>query len=96
LKALGPLSREKWLATLSGPAPQVKTMRVAGAEMQLAAVCKPHDCAEHNTVLLYDAAVPVLYGKVYQAGRSTLLGNPPPAMAAELDRLWQQEWRGGK
>lgn len=96
LKALGPLSREKWLATLSGPAPQVKTMRVAGAEMQLAAVCKPHDCAEHNTVLLYDAAVPVLYGKVHQAGRSTLLGNPPPAVAAELDRLWQQEWRGGK
>jgi hypothetical protein len=93
LAALGPLSREKWLATLSGPAPQVKTLRIAGAEMRLASVCKPHDCSENNTVLLYDPAQPAVYGKVYQAGRSTLLGNPPAPVAAELDKLWQQEWR---
>jgi hypothetical protein len=93
LAALGPLSRESWLATLSGPAPQVKTLRVAGTEMRLASVCKPHDCAENNTVLLYDAAQPAVYGKLYRAGRSTLLGNPPAAVAAELDKLWQQEWR---
>jgi len=96
MKALGPLSREKWLAALSGPAPEVRSIRVAGREMQLAAVCKPHDCGDHNTVLLYDAAQPAVYGKVYQAGRSTLLGDPPPPLAAELDKLWRQEWRGGK
>jgi hypothetical protein len=93
LPALGPLAREKWLASLSGPAPQVKTVRIAGTEMRLASVCKPHDCADNNTVLLYDAAQPAVYGKVYQAGRSTLLGNPSATVAAELDKLWQQEWR---
>lgn len=96
LKALGPLSREPWLATLSGPAPEVRSLQVTGIEMQLAASCKPHDCGENNTVLLYDAGSGVVYGTVYQAGRTTLLGNPPPAMAAELGRLWRQEWRAGK
>ena len=96
LQALGPLAREKWLATLTGPAPEVKTLSVAGTEMKLAASCKPHDCGDNNTVLLYDAAHAAVYGKVYQAGRSTLLGNPPPALAAELDKLWRQEWRSGK
>jgi hypothetical protein len=93
LKALGPLAGEKWLATLAGPAPQVKKVQAAGAEYQLASVCKPHDCAEHNTVLLYDAAQGLVVGKVYQAGRSTLIGNPSPALARELERLWAEEWR---
>lgn len=96
LKALGPLSREQWLSTLSGPAPELQTLRIAGTEMQLAAVCKPRDCGENNSVLLYDAAGAAVYGKVYQAGRTTLLGNPSAPLAAELDKLWQQQWRGGK
>lgn len=64
--------------------------------MQLAASCKPCDCGANNTVLLYDAASPADYGIVYQAGRITRFGNPPPPLAAELDKLWQQEWRAGK
>jgi Inhibitor of vertebrate lysozyme (Ivy) len=96
LKALGPLSREPWLATLSGPAPQLETLRVGGIEMRLAAVCKPHDCGENNSVLLYDAAAVAVYGKVYQAGRTTLLGNPGAPLAAELDKHWRQQWRSGK
>ena len=47
--------------------------------MQLASVCKPHDCADHNTVLRYDAIAGAVYAKVVQAGRS--------ALAAELDKL---------
>jgi hypothetical protein len=93
LQALGPLASEKWLTTLTGPAPQVKTVQAAGAAYQLASVCKPHDCAEHNTVLLYDATQGVVVGKVYQAGRSTLIGNPPPALTRDLERLWTEEWR---
>ena len=93
MKALGPLSREPWLARLDGPAPEVKKVPVAGVEYQLAAVCKPHDCYDHSTVLLYDAAAGVVYGKVYQAGRSTLVGNPPAQVAGELDRLWTQQFR---
>ena len=95
-KALGPLSAEKWLATLSGPAPEVRSLDVGGRPMRLAAVCKPRDCGDNNLVLLYDAASPAVYGLVYQAGRSTLLGNPPPALRNELDRLWRQEWRSGR
>ena len=93
LKALGPLSREHWLTSLSGPAPEVQKLQLAGNEYQLASACKPHDCAEHNTVLLYGAAQGVVYGKVYQAGRSTLIGNPPPPLAGEIDKLWAQQWR---
>jgi hypothetical protein len=44
-------------------------------------------------VLLYSAAQAVVYGKVYRQRRSTLIGAPPPAVASELDRLWQAEWR---
>lgn len=93
MKALGPLAREPWLTSLEGPAPEVKKLPVAGTEYQLAAVCKPHDCYDHSTVLLYDAASGVVYGKVYQAGRSTLIGNPPAQVAGELDRLWTQQFR---
>ena len=78
------------------PAASPRVVRAAGIDMQLAAACKPRDCGENNTVLLYDAARPAVYGKVYQAGRTTLIGNPPPPLSAELDRLWQQEWRGAK
>ena len=94
MAALGPLAREPWLARLDGPAPEVKKLQLAGTEYQLASVCKAHDCAENNAVLLYGAAAGKVYGKVVQAGRSTLLGNPPPALAADLDRLWAKEWRG--
>jgi Inhibitor of vertebrate lysozyme (Ivy) len=92
LKALGPLASEKWLTSLNGPAPEMKTVQAAGAAYQLASVCKPHDCAEHNTVLLYDATQGRVVGKVYQAGRSTLIGNPTPTLARELERLWTEEW----
>ncbi|MGZ9067364.1 MAG: hypothetical protein ACXW2I_18775 [Burkholderiales bacterium] len=33
------------------------------------------------------------YGKIYQRGKSSLIGAPPPAVAAELERLWKSEWR---
>jgi hypothetical protein len=48
---------------------------------------------DNNTVLLYSAAQGVVYGKVYRQRRSTLIGAPPLAVASELDRLWQAEWR---
>lgn len=28
-----------------------------------------------------------------QRGKSTLIGNPPPAVAAELERLWKKQFR---
>ncbi len=92
-KAIGPLSRERWLAKLDGPSPPNKLVKAAGADYVLLSVCKNHDCAENNLVLLYSGARDLVYGKVYQRGRSTLIGAPPPAVASELEKLWKSEWR---
>ena len=94
-KALGRLSKEPWLAKLDGPSPQNKRIEVAGADYVLISACKNHDCAENNTVLLYSRSQDVVYGKVYQQGKSTLIGSPPLAVATELERLWKMEWRQG-
>ena len=93
LQALGPLAKERWLARLDGPSPQNQRMRVAGADVYLVSACKAHDCEQNNTVLLYDPALDLVYGKVHQRGRSQLIGAPPPAVAAELETLWKREWR---
>ncbi len=95
-KALGTRAQERWLATLDGPSPPVKKLAVSGTEYLFASSCKPHDCAEHNTVLLYSAARAVVYGKLFERGRSTLIGAPPPDVARELERLWRAEWRQGR
>lgn len=92
-KALGPLVRERWLARLDGPSPQNKEVKVAGAEYVLVSSCKNQDCAQNNLVLLYSAARGVVYGKVFQRGKSTLIGSPSAAIAGELERLWRSEWR---
>ena len=95
-KALGPLSKEPWLAKLDGPSSENKPVKVAGADYVLVSTCKNHDCAENNVVLLYSGSQAVVYGKVYQRGKSTLIGSPPPAVAAELEKLWKSEFRRGK
>jgi Inhibitor of vertebrate lysozyme (Ivy) len=92
-KALGPLSKEPWLAKLDGPSPQNKRIKVAGADFFLVSACKNRDCENNSTVLLYSQAQDVVYGKVYQRGKSTLIGAPPPAVASELEKLWKSEWR---
>jgi len=93
MKALGPLAKTAWLTTLDGPAQPVKTIKAAGADYQLVTACKPHDCYDHSMLVLYGAASRTVVGKVYQAGRSTLIGGPSPALAAELDRLWLAQYR---
>jgi hypothetical protein len=91
--ALGPLAKERWLARLDGPAPEVKMIKTPGAEYQLVSVCKPHDCANNNLVVLWNAAAGALYGKLHQGARSTQLGNPPPQLVPEIERIWKSEWR---
>jgi hypothetical protein len=91
--ALGPLLQESWLADLDGPSPESQLVAIAGTEYLLASACKNHDCADNNIVLLYSAARGVVYGKVYQSGKSTLVGAPPPAVAKELDRFWWEQFR---
>jgi hypothetical protein len=96
-RALGPKVRETWLARLDGPSPGQKSVLVAEADYIEIAFCKAHDCHDNNVVLLFSRASGTVYGLVFEAGRrSTLIGQPPPAVAAELQRLWQSEWRPGR
>jgi hypothetical protein len=92
MKALGKFSKEDWLATLDGPSPASSRVTVAGDEYVLVHSCKNHDCAENNTTLLYSQAKKLIYGKVRMAGKSTLLGNPPPPVAKELGEYWRKQW----
>jgi hypothetical protein len=96
VQALGPLAKEPWLMELDGPAQPVETVQVAGNEYQLVSVCKNHDCFDNSMVLLYAAASQTVYGKVFQRGRSTLVGAPPAPVAAELERLWKATYRSGR
>jgi hypothetical protein len=93
LKALGPLAHEQWLARLDGPAPQNKRVTVAGSDFVHMSSCKNHDCADNNAVFLYSPEQGVLYGTVYQKGKTTLIGAPPPAVASELPALWKKQFR---
>jgi hypothetical protein len=95
-KALGPLSKEPWLAQLDGPSSENKAVKVAGADYVLVSTCKNRDCFENSVVLLYSGTQDVVYGKVYQKGKSTLIGSPSPAVAAELEKLWKAEHRRGR
>jgi Inhibitor of vertebrate lysozyme (Ivy) len=95
-KALGPLTKEPWLAKLDGPSSENKPVKVAGADYVKIATCKNHDCEQNKVLLLWSGVQDVVYGKVHQKGKSTLIGSPPPAVAAELENLWKAEWRQGK
>jgi Inhibitor of vertebrate lysozyme (Ivy) len=92
-KALGPLVKESWLAKLDGPSSEGQAMKVADSDYVMLYTCKNHDCYDNNVVLLWSGMQKVVYGKVYQKGKSTLIGNPAPAVAAELEKLWKKQFR---
>lgn len=92
-RALGPLIEEQWLKELDGPSSENTYVVVAGAEYLRGYCCKNHDCYENNTVFLYSARQDLVYGLVYQDGTSTLIGEPPPEVAKDLERLWQELFR---
>ncbi len=92
LGALGPRAKEKWLATMSNSA-LVRQVFIGGEDYQVATPCKPHDCADNNLLLLYSRARGVVYGRLHEKGRPAPIGNPSPAMHAELERMWNKEFR---
>lgn len=92
---LGPLVSESWLMQLTGPSHEARPVRVAGKDYQLFGSCKEHDCYDNSLAILYSAQDKVLYGQGVSRGRPIVLGSPPPAVAAELNRLWRAEWRSG-
>jgi hypothetical protein len=92
-KALGPLVKESWLAKLDGPSSEGQAMKVANDDYVMLYTCKNHDCYDNNVVLLWSGIQNFVYGKVNQKGKSTLIGNPPPAVAAELEKIWKKQFR---
>ncbi len=91
--ALGAGEREPWIATMNGPAPAPRWVNAAGNRYVLNAFCKPHDCGDNNAVQLYNPGEERIYALIHRGSRDTLVGNPAPAITAELRRLWQSEWR---
>jgi hypothetical protein len=96
LAALGPLAKEAWLTRLDGPAQPVEKKEFAGNQYQVVSVCKTHDCYDNSMVVLYASASRTVHGTVYQRGRSTLVGAPSAAVAAELERMWKRTYRSAK
>ena len=93
VKALGPKAKTPWLAKMDGPAPTTRKVRVIGSEFVLAAFCKNQDCGDNSAVLLYAADRGQLYGTLFEKGKTTVIGDPPPGLAIELNKLWKKEWR---
>lgn len=93
MKALGPKANTPWLAKRDGPAPQDKFVEVAGHRYVMNSFCKNRDCGENSAVILYSPEKKLVYGTIYEKGRTTLIGDPPAAVSSELARLWKKEWR---
>jgi hypothetical protein len=91
-RTLGSRAKERWLATMTNSAP-VRTVTIAGELYQVATPCKPHDCAENNLLLLYSPAKKAAFGKLYERGKTTLIGAPTPTITVELEKMWRREFR---
>lgn len=96
-RAYGPKLGQAWIAKLDGPSRGIEQIDVDGQRYLMYGFCKPHDCQDNNTVLIYARHADLVYGYLLEGGsRTTVLGAPPPALAAELRRLWQREFRQGR
>lgn len=93
MKALGPKANTAWLAKRDGPAPQDKFITVAGHRYVKNAFCKNQGCNDNSAVILYSPEKKVVYGTIYEKGKTTVIGDPPAAVATELGALWKKEWR---
>jgi len=91
-QALGPQARERWLATMDGPAPPPRWIDIGGTRYVLNTFCRAHHCDEASAVQLYDPDVGLVHGLVRQGDRQRLVGKPPALVAAALPRLWKSEW----
>jgi Inhibitor of vertebrate lysozyme (Ivy) len=92
-KIAGPLKREAWLTTFEGPASLNANVVLDGVEFRVATICKPHDCYDHNALFLFAEKPGIVYAKVNNNDKFTLIGAPTPAAVAELDRQWKASFR---
>ena len=96
IKALGPnKSKTAWLARRDGPAPEDKFITIGGTRYVMNTFCANHACKDNSALLLYQPEKKVVYGTIYEKGKTTYIGDPPGAVATELGKLWKKEWRSG-
>ena len=50
--------------------------------------CANHACKDNSALLLYQPEKKVVYGTIYEKGKTTYIGNPPAASAAALGLAW--------
>lgn len=93
MKALGTKANTPWIAKRDGPAPEDKFVTVAGQRYVRNAFCKNNDCNNNSAVILYSPEKKVVYGTIYERGKTILIGDPSEAVATELSALWKKEWR---
>jgi hypothetical protein len=94
LQALGPLRRESWLIDMDGPGDQKITSFAASSFLQVS-TCREHDCGDNAMLVLYRPHPRTLWGIVTIDRHATLIGNPPPAVVAQLRRLFKTAWPAG-
>ncbi|MDR6535434.1 Ivy family c-type lysozyme inhibitor [Variovorax soli] len=90
---LGAHASEPWLGEMNGPARAPRWVNTSSGRFVLHAFCQPHGCHDNNVVLLYNPYDGRIHGLVHRAGGAMLIGNPPPEVALDLQRLWLKEWR---
>jgi hypothetical protein len=93
LTALGRKANTPWLAKRDGPAAEDTFVTVAGQRYVKNAFCKNSDCNNHSALILYSPERKVVYGTIYERGKTTYIGDPPAAVWDELTKLWKKEWR---
>ncbi|CAN5314273.1 hypothetical protein BH09PSE1_BH09PSE1_00830 [soil metagenome] len=94
LQALGPLQSETWLIDMQGPGDQT-TVTVSGATLLQVNTCKDRDCGDNAMVVLYRPQPRAVWGIVSVHRRRTVIGNPPPAILARLQRMFAETWPAG-
>ncbi|HVZ70852.1 MAG TPA: Ivy family c-type lysozyme inhibitor [Polyangia bacterium] len=91
-RALGPAEKDAWLVGITGPSSANEKLDLGGTKFVLGKWCKAGACKDNAAVVLWAAGPKLVYGKVVRSGKTTLLGAPPPAIAAELDARWAKAW----
>ncbi len=91
LQALGPLQRETWLIDMDGPGDQ-RVTTIAGEPFLQVSTCKNRDCGDNAMLVLYRPRPRTLWGIVTLHRHATMIGNPPPAIVAQLRRLFKAAW----
>ncbi|MDP1693361.1 MAG: Ivy family c-type lysozyme inhibitor [Burkholderiaceae bacterium] len=95
-RALGARAGEPWIQVMVGQTTTPEMATLAGARYALYSVCKPHDCGDHQLLLLFSSERGEAFGRLRENGRSPRwLGNPPAALQPEIDRLFRQQWPAG-